>query len=163
MPSAGATTVRDELEAPGGLAVVRAAAFAVYALDGETVHGGKLSASARENGTITSVSISHRIGTLGPARDVTVTSRPADRNPELDPTSIAVSGLSGLLFNEAEQNPEMWELSIEARDLRRQRNVGLVRERAERAARATVQVCVDGSDASFAFVRDEQGAWSAHR
>ena len=153
--------VLDELQPPSGVAVARAAAFAVYALDAETVHDGKLSASSRENGTITSVSISHRIRTRGPARDVKVTSRPADRDLEPDLTSIAVSGLSGLLFNEAEQNPEMRELSPEARDLRRERNVRLVRERAERAARATIEVCVDGRDATFAIARDEQGAWSA--
>jgi hypothetical protein len=154
-------TALDELEEPSGPAVVRAAAFAVYALDMEAVRAGKLAGSARENGTIGSVSISHRIRAAGPPGDVKVTSRPVDRDHQPDPTSIALSGLSGLLFNEAEQNPEMWELSTEARDLRRERNLPLVRERAERAARTNVRLPVDGDDVTFAVARDEQGAWSA--
>jgi hypothetical protein len=158
-PTRGA--VLNELGEPPGVAVVRAAGFAVYALDGEIGHGGKLSSSARENETITSVSISHRVRTTGPAREVKVMSWPADRDHERDPMSIAVSGLSGVLFSEAEQSPEMWELSDEARDLRRDRNVRLVRERAERAVRTTVQVCVEGDDATFAVASDEQGVWSA--
>jgi hypothetical protein len=153
--------VLNELGEPPGLAVVRAAGFAVYALDGEIGHGGKLSSVARENETITSVSISHRVRSAGSAREVKVMSWPAGRDHEREPISIAISGLSGLLFNEAEQSPEMWELSADARDLRRERNVRLVGERAQRATRTTVQVCVDGTDVTFAIASDDQGAWSA--